>query len=81
MGLIALWRRKKMSGRLFALFLVVYGFFRFASEFWRVTPKAFGGLSAYQWMSIAMVIAGSTTLYLRRDRSDSIVNSLQKEPA
>jgi phosphatidylglycerol:prolipoprotein diacylglycerol transferase len=65
--LIALWRTQRMTGRLFAVFLIGYGFFRFASEFWRVTPKAFGGLSAYQWLSIGMIIAGGVALHLRRD--------------
>jgi phosphatidylglycerol:prolipoprotein diacylglycerol transferase len=64
--LIALWRRQQMTGRLFAVFLVFYGLFRFVSEFWRVTPKAFGGLSAYQWMSVCIVIAGGVALRLRR---------------
>jgi phosphatidylglycerol---prolipoprotein diacylglyceryl transferase len=66
--LIFLWKRKQMTGRLFAVFLVAYGFFRFGSEFWRVTAKAFWGLSAYQWFSVCMVIAGCIALYARRDR-------------
>jgi phosphatidylglycerol:prolipoprotein diacylglycerol transferase len=69
--LIVLWRKRRMAGKLFATFLVTYGIFRFISEFWRVTPKAFWGMSAYQWLSICMVIAGAGTLYLRRDRSAS----------
>jgi phosphatidylglycerol:prolipoprotein diacylglycerol transferase len=79
--LIVLWRKKKMAGRLFALFLVVYGLFRFGSEFWRVTPKAFWGLSAYQWLSIWMVVAGAIALYVRRGASQSNVTSLHPEPA
>ena len=65
---IVLWRRKMLAGRLFAVYLVAYGIFRFLTEFLRVTPKVFYGLSAYQWFSIAMVIAGAVALYLRRDR-------------
>jgi phosphatidylglycerol:prolipoprotein diacylglycerol transferase len=79
--LIALWRRKQMTGRLFAVFLVAYGIFRFGSEFWRVTPKAFWGFSAYQWLSIFMVVAGCATLYLRRDRSDPRATSPHLETA
>lgn len=65
-ALIVLWRRRLLAGRLFAAYLVAYGAFRFGSEFWRVTPKAFAGLSAYQWMAAAMVIAGAAALIVRR---------------
>lgn len=78
-ALIALWRRKKMAGRLFAVFLVAYGIYRFGSEFWRITPKAFWGLSAYQWLSLCMAVAGGTALYLRRDRSGSRAMPLPME--
>lgn len=64
--LVILWRRKIMAGRLFALYLVLYGLFRFGTEFFRVTEKAFFGYSAYQWFALAMVLAGVTALYLRR---------------
>jgi prolipoprotein diacylglyceryltransferase len=62
---LVLWRRKILFGRLFALYLVAYGVFRFATEFIRETDKAFAGLSAYQWMSAGMIVAGMTALYLR----------------
>ena len=65
-ALIALWRRKRLAGRLFAAYLVAYGVFRFVSEAWRVTPKAFAGLSAYQWIALAMVAAGAVALVVRR---------------
>jgi phosphatidylglycerol:prolipoprotein diacylglycerol transferase len=77
--LIALWRRKQMAGRLFAIFLVAYGIFRFVSEFWRITPKAFVGLSAYQWLSMGMVIAGCAALYVRRDGSRVRTETLRME--
>jgi phosphatidylglycerol:prolipoprotein diacylglycerol transferase len=64
--LIALWRREILPGRLFALFLLAYGVFRFGSEFWRETEKAFAGWSAYQWLSLAMIGAGALALWLRR---------------
>lgn len=63
--LIWLHRRELLRGRLFALYLVAYGVFRFVSEFWRETIKAFAGLSAYQWLSIALVIAGAVALVQR----------------
>jgi phosphatidylglycerol:prolipoprotein diacylglycerol transferase len=63
--LLRLWRRNALFGRLFALYLAAYGLFRFATEFIRDTAKPFAGLSAYQWMSLAMVVAGATAIYLR----------------
>jgi phosphatidylglycerol:prolipoprotein diacylglycerol transferase len=67
---IMLWKKKRMAGRLFALYLVAYGVFRFLTEFLRVTPKVFDGLSAYQWFSMMIVLAGAAALYLRRERPD-----------
>ncbi len=67
-ALLVLWRRKILFGRLFALYLAAYGVFRFATEFIRDTAKPFGGLSAYQWMSIAMIVSGGTAIYLRSRR-------------
>ena len=67
-ALLVLWRRKMLFGRLFALYLASYGAFRFATEFIRDTAKPFSGLSAYQWMAIAMILAGSTAIYLRSRR-------------
>jgi len=64
-ALLVLWRRGILFGRLFALYLVTYGAFRFATEFIRDTAKVFAGLSAYQWMSLAMIVAGGVALYLR----------------
>jgi phosphatidylglycerol:prolipoprotein diacylglycerol transferase len=66
--LIALWRRKILFGRLFALYLVSYGVFRFFIEFIRETAKPYAGLSAYQLMCIAMIIAGGIALIARSRR-------------
>lgn len=66
--LIALWRRHWLFGRLFAFYLVSYGVFRFFSEYLRETPKAYGGLSAYQLMSVIMIVAGGVALIARTVR-------------
>jgi len=66
--LLALWRRQILFGRLFALFLACYGAFRFCIEFVRETPKAYAGLSAYQLMALAMVVAGLAAIALRTGR-------------
>lgn len=63
--LIALWRRQILFGRLFAFYLACYGVFRFLTEFVRETPKAYGDLSAYQLMSLAMIVAGLAALIMR----------------
>lgn len=67
MGLIlwALWRRQILFGRHFALYLASYGVFRYFTEFLRETPKAFAGLSAYQWLALAMIVAGAAALVMR----------------
>ena len=64
-ALLVLWRRGLLFGRLFALYLATYGAFRFATEFIRDTAKPFAGLSAYQWMSLAMILAGGLAILLR----------------
>ena len=64
-ALLVLWRRKVLFGRLFALYLVAYGVFRFLTEFVRDTAKPYHGLSAYQLMCVAMIAAGGVALYLR----------------
>ena len=66
--LLTMWRRKILFGRLFAVYLAAYGVFRFATEFIRDTAKPYGGFSAYQWMALAMVLAGATAIYLRTRR-------------
>jgi len=66
--LIELWRRQLLFGRLFAFYLLSYGVFRFFSEYLRETPKAYGGLSAYQIMSVAMILAGGIALIARTVR-------------
>ena len=66
--LLRLWRRNILFGRLFALYLAAYGVFRFATEFIRDTAKPYGGLSAYQLMALAMIVAGGAAIYLRSRR-------------
>jgi phosphatidylglycerol:prolipoprotein diacylglycerol transferase len=63
--LLALCRRQVLFGRLFALYLLSYGVFRFLIEFIRDTAKPYDGLSAYQLMCIVMIVAGAWTLIAR----------------
>lgn len=55
------------TGQLFHLYLMAYGAFRFAHEFFRDTPKDFLGLSGYQFAALALVLLGAIG-YARRAR-------------
>jgi phosphatidylglycerol:prolipoprotein diacylglycerol transferase len=66
--LLALCRRQILFGRLFALYLVSYGLFRFFIEFIRETAKPYDGLSAYQLMCVVMILAGGLALIIRTVR-------------
>ena len=56
--LVVLLRRGALHGHLFALYLVMYGSFRFLSEFIRATPTYVAGLSAYQLLALTMIALG-----------------------
>lgn len=69
LALLTLYRAGLLRYRLFALYLLAYGGFRFATEYLRVTEKAFVGFSAYQWFALTAVILGLATLVLRSSPS------------
>jgi phosphatidylglycerol:prolipoprotein diacylglycerol transferase len=52
-------RKKILFGRLFALYLIIYGIFRAFTEELRATPKDWFGFSAYQWLSLLMIGLGA----------------------
>ncbi|HWY74387.1 MAG TPA: prolipoprotein diacylglyceryl transferase family protein [Verrucomicrobiae bacterium] len=58
-------RRGLLFGRLFSLYLVVYGAFRFVTEFFRETPRFYGGFSGYQILSLVMIALGAA-FFLKR---------------
>ncbi len=58
-------RRRILFGRLFAVYLVAYGIFRFFTEFIRDTPKTYGPLSGYQMICFVMVALGAAFLLKR----------------
>ena len=62
---VILLKRRILFGCLFSLYLVLYGLFRFLTEFIRDTPKFFGGLSGYQMLSILMIFLGAVFLLKR----------------
>jgi phosphatidylglycerol:prolipoprotein diacylglycerol transferase len=62
---VVLVKRGLLYGRLFSLYLLLYGAFRFLTEFIRDTPKFLGGLSGYQILSLLMMALG-TAFFLKR---------------
>ncbi len=56
---MAMVRRRVLHARLFSLYLVTYGLYRFATEFLRDTPKTVGGLSVYQVLCVPMIALGA----------------------
>jgi phosphatidylglycerol---prolipoprotein diacylglyceryl transferase len=66
-GLIFVWcvKKKLFFGRLFAIYLLSYGAFRFFTEFIRATPKDFGSYSAYQLFAVMMILLG-TAFFVKR---------------
>ena len=59
-------RKRVLFGRLFSLYLVIYGVFRFATEPMRATPKALWmGLSVYQAFALALILVGAVGLWWR----------------
>lgn len=73
--LVYLFRQRRFRGQLFAIFMIAYGTFRFASEALRATDKAFYGLSAYQWFAMALILAGMVSYAARRqNRQPGVVH-------
>jgi phosphatidylglycerol:prolipoprotein diacylglycerol transferase len=61
-GIAFIWmvKRRIARGQLFSIFLILYGVFRFTTEFWRETPKLYGGwLSGYQVLSCVAALLGA----------------------
>jgi phosphatidylglycerol:prolipoprotein diacylglycerol transferase len=70
--LMFLVRRRLLTGRLFSLYLVLYGTFRFASEYVRETPKIMGGLSGYQVLALLCAAVGGAMLRWRTRNATNI---------
>jgi phosphatidylglycerol:prolipoprotein diacylglycerol transferase len=65
-----LWRRRKASPFLFGEYLALAGFGRFVVEILRVNPRVALGLSAAQWIGLAMLAIGIASLLWARSRSE-----------
>jgi phosphatidylglycerol:prolipoprotein diacylglycerol transferase len=69
-----LWRVPRKPGFIGCWFLIVYGVLRVVTEFWRLPDadlavQRFAGLSRGQWLSVAMIAAGTLILRLMVQRS------------
>ena len=60
--------RGRMKGRVFSLYLVLYGVFRFLTEPLRETPKFFSGASGYAILAVLMTAVGVIGVVLRTKR-------------
>lgn len=58
-------RKGLLFGRLFSVYLIAYGVFRFLSEPLRETPKLFGSFSGYQLLCMVMIFLGAAFLLKR----------------
>ena len=58
-------KRRAIPGRVFALYLIVYGAFRFCTEPYRVTPKVWSGFSVYQALAVTMIALGALSFAIR----------------
>ncbi len=58
-------KRGLFRDRLFFIYLIAYGLFRFVHEFMRDTPKVWLGLSIYQFIALAMAALGFIMLRRR----------------
>lgn len=64
-ALLLRWR-KILPGQHFHLYLIAYGWFRFAHEFVRDTPRVIGPLSGYALAALATAALGMAGFILRR---------------
>ena len=70
-GLLALFLKDRLRGRLVAVYGIAYGVIRFIDEFWRgdVYRGIWGPFSTSQWISIAVVAASvALIIYLRKHK-------------
>jgi phosphatidylglycerol:prolipoprotein diacylglycerol transferase len=61
-------RRQFLPGQHFHIYLIAYGIFRFAHEFWRDTPKILGPLSGYHIASLALIALGAIRFAQRQKK-------------
>jgi phosphatidylglycerol:prolipoprotein diacylglycerol transferase len=70
LALYSLRNHPRFRHRLFFLYLVAYGSFRFLHEWMRDTPQIIPGLSGYQILALGTAILGAT-MFVKRGREES----------
>lgn len=70
--LLLLRKDARFRGRLFFLYLALYGAFRFLHEWMRDTPALAGGLSGYQFIAMVMAVIG-IVMFMKRGRDVSVM--------
>jgi len=72
--MLVLCRRAAFQGRLFFLYLALYGGFRFVHEWARDTPAIFLGLSGYQYLSLILALIGML-MFQKRGRETNRIQA------
>jgi phosphatidylglycerol:prolipoprotein diacylglycerol transferase len=75
-GFMFIWmvRNRVARGHLFSIFLILYGVFRFATEYIRETPRLYGGvISGYQVLACLSVILGAAFIIRRTASSKALI--------
>jgi phosphatidylglycerol---prolipoprotein diacylglyceryl transferase len=65
-------RRGVLKARIFAVYLIAYGIFRFLTEFIRETPRAAGDFSVYQFWCVLMIALGIASYAARTERREAV---------
>lgn len=81
--LLAVAARKKFTGQVILLYLILYSILRGSLEYFRDDPRgSFQGVSTSQWLSIIMGVV-ALTIYVRRSRRQTCVSpdSGSRKPA
>lgn len=74
----ALWFRRGRSHFVFGEYLLLTAAARFVVEVWRINPR-YGGLSAAQWIAIALALLGIALWFYFRRRPDGVAFGKMKK--
>ena len=66
---LGLRRWKLFPGQHFHLYLIGYGLFRFAHEFFRATPRVIGSFSGYHLIAFTVAVFGAICFWRRKNRA------------
>ncbi len=69
-------RRHLLAGQHFHLYLMAYGMFRFAHEFFRATPAILGPFSGYQIAALAVALLGCAGFWKRQRQTLPVTPAL-----